>query len=75
MQLNIEMPAENSPNVAGQSYFQAAAAVMYVVSIVLALLLWWQNPALEPSLQNLGKSLLGLIVGVLAVLLNTQPET
>lgn len=67
MQLNIEMPTETSPNVAGQSYFQAAAAMMYVVSIVLALLLWWLNPALESTLQNLSKSLLGLIVGVLAV--------
>lgn len=61
--------------VISQSRFQALASLAYLISIILAIAFWgyqtWRGETIDPVLQNLAKSLLGLIVGSLAVLLNT----
>jgi hypothetical protein len=47
------------------------AAGLYVLSLVIALGLWKRGgDATDPAVSNLGKSLLGLIGGVFAILLN-----
>lgn len=50
---------------------QMAAAIAYVVSLVVALFAWWKNGAkTDPTIVALAKSFLGLIGGVLAIGLN-----
>lgn len=51
--------------------FQWGAAGAYVVSLILALVLWRRGgDNTDPAISNLGKSTLGLIGGALTVLLN-----
>lgn len=55
------------------SWLQAIAAIVYVASLVVALFAWWKSfPKPDPTVVALGKSLLGLIGGVLAVILNVN---
>jgi hypothetical protein len=53
------------------SAMQWAVAVLYVLSLLIALYFWWQKgDTADPAIINLGKSLLGLVGGALSVLLN-----
>jgi hypothetical protein len=53
------------------SQLQWIAAALYVLSLLLALWLWRRGgDATDPVVSNLGKSLLGLIGGALAIVLN-----
>lgn len=55
------------------SWLQGIAAIAYVASLLIALLAWWKSfPSPDPTIVALGKSLLGLIGGVLAVILNVN---
>jgi hypothetical protein len=55
------------------TWIQAIAAIAYVASLVIALFAWWKSfPKPDPTIVALGKSLLGLIGGVLAVILNVN---
>ena len=55
---------------------QVVAAIAYVVSLLVALYAWWQNQeSSDPTIVALGKSFLGLIGGVLAVILNINPSS
>jgi hypothetical protein len=51
---------------------QAIAAIAYVLSLLTALFAWWYVPVANPTVVALGKSVLGLIGGVLAVVLNVN---
>jgi hypothetical protein len=47
------------------------AAAVYVLSILIALYFWYRNgDKTDPAVSNLGKSLLGLVAGALAIALN-----
>lgn len=47
------------------------AAGAYVLSIFIALYFWWRaGDKTDPAISNLGKSLLGLVAGALAIALN-----
>ena len=62
--------------VTGGSRMQWAAAGLYALSLLLALFFWWHvGNTTDPAIINLGKSLLGLIGGALAVLFNLPKET
>jgi drug/metabolite transporter (DMT)-like permease len=53
------------------SYMQWGAALMYLLSLIIAMYFWWKNPDnADPAIANLAKSILGLIGGSLSVLLN-----
>jgi hypothetical protein len=53
------------------SFMQWGVAVLYVVSLLLAVCFWWlKGDKADPAIINLGKSLLGLVGGALSVLLN-----
>ncbi len=53
------------------NYMQWAAAALYVLSLLLALVFWWRTePMTDPAISNLGKSLLGFIAGAFSILLN-----
>ncbi len=55
------------------TWLQAIAAIAYVISLVVALFAWWRSfPKPDSTIVALGKSLLGLIGGVLAVILNVN---
>jgi hypothetical protein len=52
---------------------QGVAAASYIISLVFALYFWWRGGRdTDPSISKLGQSLLGLIGGALAVILNTN---
>jgi hypothetical protein len=52
---------------------QGIAAIAYVASLLIALFAWWECfPRPDPTIEALGKSLLGLIGGALAVILNVN---
>lgn len=55
---------------------QAVAAWAYVLSLVVALLLWLcrQEDRVDPVIINQGRSILGLFGGVLAVILNVEKK-
>ena len=47
------------------------AAGFYILSLVIALVFWYRGgDATDPAVSNLGKSLLGLVAGALAIALN-----
>jgi hypothetical protein len=49
------------------------AAGLYVLSLAVALGLWWRGgDRTDPAVSNLGKSFLGLVGGVLSVIRNLQ---
>jgi hypothetical protein len=51
--------------------FQWWAAGFYVLSLFVAIAFWWQKrDQADPAISNLAKSLLGLIGGALAIILN-----
>ena len=53
------------------SNIQWSAAAVYVLSLVIALVLWYRGgDQTDPAVSNLGKSLLGLVAGALTVVLN-----
>jgi hypothetical protein len=54
---------------------QWLAAIVYVASLIVALLAWRITANVDPVIIALGKSFLGLIGGVLAVGLNVTPST
>jgi hypothetical protein len=50
---------------------QWSAAGLYVLSLLIALGLWWHGgDATDPAVSNLAKSILGLIGGALSIVLN-----
>lgn len=57
------------------SWLQMIAALAYVLSLVAALVAWFRNADdTDPAVVALGKSFLGLIGGVLAVVLNVNVQ-
>jgi hypothetical protein len=53
---------------------QWASAALYVLSLVIALLFWYRNgDKTDPAVSNLGKTILGLLGGALAIVLNLSP--
>lgn len=67
-------PLREAAQVANPNALQWGAAILYILSLVLALVLWWRGgDDTDPAISKLGQSLLGLIGGALSVLLNTNP--
>jgi hypothetical protein len=55
---------------------QWAATILYIASLLLALWFWYRTGnETDPALTNLGKTLLGLMGGALAIVLNAPKET
>jgi hypothetical protein len=54
------------------SAMQWAATILYILSLLVALWLWKRNNGgtMDPAVTNLGKTLLGLMGGALAIVLN-----
>lgn len=71
-----EQPSEQAPAVPQISRMQAVAAVAYVLSLVVALGIWLatDETKLDSAVLNLGRSILGLFGGVLAVILNVPDQ-
>jgi len=75
-----EQPSEQTSEPAAAvpqiSRMQAVAAVAYVVSLVVALGIWLatDETKLDSAVLNLGRSILGLFGGVLAVILNVPDQ-
>jgi hypothetical protein len=69
-------PSEQAAAVPQITRMQAVAAVAYVVSLVVALGIWLATDEknLDPAVINLGRSILGLFGGVLAVILNVPDQ-
>jgi hypothetical protein len=54
---------------------QWAATILYIASLLLALWFWYRTgDKTDPALTNLGKTLLGLMGGALAIVLNAPKE-
>lgn len=55
------------------SAWQTAAALAYIASLVFALVIWWWlGEKCDPVIQNVGRSFLGIVGGLLAVVLNVR---
>jgi hypothetical protein len=56
--------------------WQTAAAVWYMLSLLLALAIWgwnqWHHGQCDPIIQGVGRSFLGIVGGALAVVLNVR---
>jgi hypothetical protein len=62
-------------DLANGTIFQWVAAFAYVISLIIAVILWWmKGDKADPTIISLGKSLLGLVAGVITALSNA-PRT
>lgn len=60
-------------NTAAGSTLQWCAALLYLASLLIAMYFWYRTGnSTDPAITNLAKSLLGLIGGALAVVLNLR---
>jgi hypothetical protein len=70
----VENATDASRSILAATSLQWWCAGLYLVSLILALWLWWRQKAQNPDevIVALGKSFVGLVVGALAIVLNTS---